>query len=514
MIRKLLRPSSVDHGPVQVTRRRAFLKGLGGFTLALPLLESLLPERAHAQATPKAKRFVALFTHHGGIWSENAFPDESRAPNGVSMLPGHDVHWGDLELTSDGANNELCPLVRAPSDILTPALASKTMILRGLDMNSWMGHGFGCALGNNAASNAGEEDQLEPRPTIDQVMAYSPSFYQDLSTTTLRSMHLGPDWDGYFSYGYANPADQSGEIITTPTIGSSLALWSQIFPVDDNQDESRPLIVDRVYESYSRLRHGTWGAASRMSSADRQRLDDHMDRLLELERKLEAAASCSDLDSPTVDAEDASGAERWQLYNDVLVAAFVCGTSRIATIRADGHWYPGYSSGDWHQEIAHQSDSSPAPNQQEEILLESHRNWLTLQLMDLANKLDAVEEAPGETFLDNSLLMFTSESGPMTHFNWEMPMVTFGGAGGWFNTGRYYDFRNRQDLSHSGSSNFLEAARRPGVSYNQWLANVLLSMDVPTDEWERPGEKGYGAKTSFDSPIMQQASDPLPMLKA
>ncbi|MCA9623355.1 MAG: DUF1552 domain-containing protein [Myxococcales bacterium] len=503
-----------DLGPVYVARRRLFLKGLGGFALALPFLESLTPRGVEAQEAPKPKRFVTLFTHHGGIWSENAFPHESKAPNAASMLPGHDVHWGDLHLEAVGSDNQLSPLVRAPSDILTPTLAQKTMILRGLDMESWMGHGQGFVLGNNADSNLGDQDSLEPRPTIDQVMAYSPSFYRDLSSVTLRSMHLGQDWDGYFAFGYENPSSQSGAIIPMPTIKSSLALWSSIFPVDETQDESRPLIVDRVYESYHRLRSGAWGAASRLSSQDKSRLDDHMDRLLELERKLEAAASCSDLTAPTVDADDVGGEQQWELYNDVLVAAFVCGTSRIATIRAGSHWYPGFSGGDWHQEIAHMSDANPAPNQQEDILVASHRNWLVFQLMELANKLDAIEEGPGETFLDNSLLMFTSESGPMTHFNWEMPVVTFGGAGGWFQTGRYYDFRNRENTSHANSSNFLEAARRPGVRYNQWLANVLLSMDVPASEWERPGEKGYGSMSSFDGPLMQQASDPLPMVKA
>jgi hypothetical protein len=490
--------------------RRQFLKGLGGFALALPFLDSLMPEDAQAQTPPTEKRFVTLYTEHGGIWAENAFPHESQAPNSATALPGHDVHWGDLTLSNNNGEAEISPHVRGATDVLTPALASKMMVMRGLDMESWMGHHRGCALGNNAESNVGEQDGLEARPTIDQVMAYSPSFYQDLSSVTLRSMHLGPSWDGNISWGYENPSTQTGEIISMPSIGSSLALWSLIFPADPNQDDSRPLIVDKVYQSYSNLSSGAWGAASRLSSSDRQRLDAHMDRLLELERKLMAAASCSDLTSPTLDAEDFDGVERWQLYNDVLVAAFVCGTSRVATIRAK-HWYPGYSDGDWHQEIAHKADSNPAPNQQQDILLASHRNWLQGQMFDLASKLDAIEEAPGQTYLDNSLLMFTSESGPATHFNWEMPVVTLGGAGGWFNTGRYYDFRNRQDMTHANSSNFLTAARRPGLRYNQWLANILLSMGVPSSEWERPGEKGYGAKSSFGSPTMQIASDPLPM---
>ena len=67
--------------------RRQFLQGVGGFTLALPFLPSLV-EKAHAQAafTP-APRMVMMATQHGAAYQENMFP---AADHAVQRLLGSD----------------------------------------------------------------------------------------------------------------------------------------------------------------------------------------------------------------------------------------------------------------------------------------------------------------------------------------------------------------------------------------------------------------------------------------
>lgn len=490
-------------------RRRQFLRGLGGTAVALPFLRSLMPGDAAASTFQPPRRFVGLMTDHGGVWPENTYPDESTAPNALPMLPGWDAHWGPLALEPIEGEVQVSPFVRADASVLTASLVAKMMLVRGLDKPFWMGHGSGASLGNFTDSNYTADDpadSLLARPTIDQVMAWSECFYADLSAVTQRSIHLGSS-NPNIAWGYANPAQQSGEITSMPTISSSIALFEQIFPASLQEGEQRPLVVDQVMESYQRLRSGAFGNASRLSAADRQRLDDHMDRIDELQRKLEAA-SCSGVVPPTEDAQDAgSRAEAWALYNDVLVTAFICGTSRIATIKPGTHWYEGVSDFDWHQEVAHRADE-PTNFEVQQMMLESHRNWLRYVLLDLANKLD-IEEADGRTYLDNSLLMYTSEAGSRTHHPADHAILTIGGAGGWFNTGRFYDYRNRADMSRALESDFLSV--RPGVSYNQWLANVLMAMGLPAEEWEWPGEKGYGgAPNGFGSAVLQMASDPLP----
>ena len=49
--------------------RRQFLRGAGGFALAVPLLPSLLPREARASdGIAGPKRFISLSSHHGGVW--------------------------------------------------------------------------------------------------------------------------------------------------------------------------------------------------------------------------------------------------------------------------------------------------------------------------------------------------------------------------------------------------------------------------------------------------------------
>lgn len=499
-----------EHG----LRRRQFLRGLGGTAIALPFLRSLLPREAAAHAYVGDRRFVGMMDNHGGIWPQHTYPPESSATNALAMLPGWDAHWGPLALQPVGDLVEVCPVVRAEPTVLTESLVAKMMFVRGLDVFFWMGHGNGRSLGNFTDSDYEADDppeSLTARPTIDQVMAWSPNFYPDLDAVTVRSIHLGRGWDGNISWGYSNPADQSGEIIPAPTVESSLALFESIFPTAGQEETARPLVVDRVMQSYQQLKSGAFGNAARLSADDRRRLDDHMDRLDELQRKLEAA-SCSGVVPPTMDAYDAPSREQaWSLYNDVIATAFMCGTSRIVTIRPGEHWYDGVSEGDWHQEVAHLADV-PTNTMQQDMMVESARRWFRHVLLDLAQKLD-VEEADGLTYLDNSLLMYTTEAGTITHTPNDIAVITIGGAGGYLNTGRYYDYRKRDDTSVALADDFLTL--RPGVSYNQWLATVLLSMGLPASEWERPGERGYGGTPGgFDDAVLQQASDPLPGMEA
>lgn len=511
-------PRTIDQGPLYAVAgkntRRQFLKCAGALGVALPFLESLQPRAAMAGGFSPPKRFVGLMTHHGGVWPEHMFPSMNTAMNAVGMPCGWDAHWGALSSELVDGEAQVSPFVRADPSVLTDSIVSKLMLIRGLDKPFWMGHGFGAAFGNFNDSNFTADDDPESmpaRPTIDQVMAWSPSFYEDLSSTTLRSIHMGADWPGSIAFGYTNPAEQSGPVIEIPTIDSSIALFNQIFPSAGVGEASRPLVVDQVMESYRSLKDGAFGHASRLSATDRQRLDDHMARLDELERKL-TALSCSDIEQPGTDALDAnSRAERWSMYNDVLATAFICGASRVATVHAGNHWYSGVTDLDWHQEVAHRADE-PTALVEQGMLLDSHRNWFRHVLLDLANKLD-IEEADGRTYLDNSLLVYASESGSRTHTPNDHAVVTLGSAGGWLQTGRLYDYRNREDMSRALADDFLTL--RPGIYYNQWLATVLQAMGVPRDEWEWDGERGYGgAPNGFGSSVAQMASDPMPGMRA
>jgi hypothetical protein len=498
------------------TTRRQVLRGAGGFTLSLPFLPSLATRAYGADPVLNpAPRFVGMTTEHGAVRQENMFPDTAMLTQKEQLFTGHMGSWGQLVRKVNGTMAELSPVLRAPADQLTDRIVGKMNVLRGLDIPFYIAHHTGGHLGNYARNDGngdpGKYVQQFPMPTIDQVMAWSPSFYRDLGPVRERAMVTGSR--GGFSYNFANPTTKSGGIQEIKRPESPRALFDRIFvPNDAPARPQRAPVVDRVLASYKSLRESN----RRLSSDDRERLDNHMVQMAELQRRVKAlppvqTASCKDSKKP---ATDGDGKARFQAMNDVIAAAFMCGTSRVAVISM-AQVLVSYS-GSWHQDVAHQW---PSANPQR-LLVDHHRNAFEWVFLDLARKLD-VEEYGGKTYLDNTLLTWSQESGQSTHDSVGIPAVTAGSAAGWFKTGIYADYRNvraQSTFPHGREHGLMYL----GITWNRWLGTILDSMGIPRAEFEKPGMRGYGhnyvesgSYGKFYVPgVVESASQPVPFLKA
>src|SRR5687767_5959458 len=83
--------------------RRQFLRGAGGFALALPVLPSLLQGRALAQALAPQPRFICMTTEHGGIFDDSMFPAASMLTTQSAMYADHAIKKGALKVRFDGS---------------------------------------------------------------------------------------------------------------------------------------------------------------------------------------------------------------------------------------------------------------------------------------------------------------------------------------------------------------------------------------------------------------------------
>jgi hypothetical protein len=514
--------------PVIDITRRQLLVGLGGATLALPVLPSLLTKTAYGQdpTYTRKPRLYWLCTDHGAAFESSMFPSAAMLTNKQALFADHQIASGALSSTVQGQTRAVSAILSADSSRLSEALVAKMNVLYGLDVPFYIAHNTGLHLGNYARNDGNGGDgaavQSSPRPTIDQILAWSPSFYDDLSTVRERSMIMS---SRPVSWNYSDPEQRGGSIDNVRGYDSSRALFDKIFVPEATGPAPRPPVVDKVLESYKNLRNGS----RRLSAADRQRLDDHMARIAELERKLDAKASCGDVAKPSDDASDHHGntaedaVAYGKLWNDVVAAAFVCGTSRIGVLGYGGTDRFVAYGGDWHQEVAHQWQ---LPDKQE-LIKRSYQQVFEGIFLDLAAKLD-VEEAPGMTYLDNSLLVWSQESGMSTHDSVTIPVITFGSAAGFFKTGLLVDYR-RVGNADSTFDPMAGGKQYLGLLYNQWLATVLQAMGVPPSDFERWGHKGYGvpfvSKESWTPPYAKHygdtssryfsmASDVLPFLKA
>ncbi|HZH03538.1 MAG TPA: DUF1552 domain-containing protein [Myxococcaceae bacterium] len=514
-----------DPSDVRRSTRRQLLRGAGGFTLALPVLPSLLtPREARAAETRGPIHLVQFQSDHGGAAGANMFPADQTLTDTLSY-GGHLVRRGALRPARSAGKASLSPILTADEGVLTDKLAAKINVIRGLDVPFYIAHNTGLYLGNYAANDGNGSDgivvQKQSRPTIDQLLAWSRSFYGGAETIRERFMHIGEGGRRGLSWTYSNPQARTGEIQPTGAAWSATEWFNRIF-VPNAPVDARAPVVDRVLQDYLRLRNGN----RRLSTPDRHRLDDYMQRLSEIERRLKVRVSCGGVQAPAKDSFElmrqpsfyvdlAMQAEAQSLVNDVIVAAFICGTSRIAVVQQLGHMSD--FKGDWHQDIAHKH-WYPAEQQ---IMVDAYRAFFEKAFLDLANKLEAVTDATGRTLLDQSLVTWSHECGWWTHESQSIPVVAAGSAGGFLKTGQYCDYRNLNRVANPGGYMGGTEVTWSGLIYNQWLGTVMQAMGMPKSEYERDGVGGYGVKyigegqaALYPNSVFSVMSDVLPFLKA
>jgi hypothetical protein len=488
--------------------RRLLLRGAGGALLALPLLPSLFsPRDAKAQATAPGKCFVHFRTPHGGISTANMWPGDAALTEKRSYT--HEVRRGPLIAATSGGNAVISPVLTASAAALTPKLVAKMNILRGLDIPTYMAHNFGGALGYY---DADKEAPQEPRATVDQLMAHSPAFYSNVDSVRQRSIAIGKSTG---SYGYRTPGMRSSGVSSSAVGGteSSQGLFDTLLAGTKSANPSPaatpPPVVDRILDSYKRLRNGN----KRLSQEDKLRLDQHINAVAELQRRLgtTVAAGCQvpirpgtdNLRLRPMDGSPEKNVQFFTLINEVLAVAMNCGATRIATFSIDENnqalTFTGRAAQgeDWHNNVAHAASSSESA---EGLIKQFNQVFFSGVYMDLVNRLEGFTDGMGGTLLDHSLLAWGQESGNVTHFAFSMPVVTAGSAGGAIETGSYCDYRNlERRLSGDSSTGSESDTLWPGLTYNQWLSTALMAMGVPQDEWAEPSHPGYGAKVTYPS---------------
>jgi hypothetical protein len=517
--------------------RRQLLAALS----SLPVVPALLGTRAHAQGMPMPKFYVHFCTGHGAIWNSNMYP-QAASPT-TQQYGGRTVRRQPLTLSVANGRASLSRVLSGASGVFTQAIANKMNVIQGLDWPLYLGHHSGGHLGNIARNdgNSGTEGDgflvgQHPRVTIDQLMAWSPEFYPSLAGVRQRVLHMG----NRLSYVWANPGTRSGEVQEFAGTRDSHTWYDRLFPpgTTTGGPAPRPPAVNRVRDDYQRLLE----SEKRMSTADRQRLEQHIQRLDELRRRLNVTvgANCvqpartaqsnhSMYGRPYVGDYDVNPGKQSassQMLNDLIVSAFSCGLSRIAVVGADST-FTNYA-GDYHQEVAHRAEqTAPArdnqqPTDPQSILAGGNQRFFETVLLDLVAKLEATPDGQGGTLLDHSLVVWSQESGNITHNTFSVPVITFGGAGGYFTTGQYVDYRNTA-LNYD-----MNAAERqhPGLFMHQWLGMSLRAMGVPAAQWAEQNHGGYGYRYAnvnwgnfntaqgYPDALWNTAGQDLPWLKA
>jgi hypothetical protein len=422
--------------------RRAVLRGmLGGaaVTVGLPFLERQLNSRGDAFADGSL-----LPTRFGlWMWGNGGLPDR--------WVPA-----------TEGADWEPSLLLQA----IWP-YRSKLAVLTGLDVRvpNTIPHFSGAAgLLTGRAPLGVEGDNTFASATVDQVIAAEVG-----GETRFRSLEVGVQ-PGVGSLSYngpnsPNPAETSPYALFDRLFGDGFTAPGEEVRIDPKL-RLRRSVLDAVAGQATALQ-------SRVGSADRQRLDQHLSGIRDLEVRLQRMeenppdlAACMRPGAPLEGLDMAQLAERHDVLADLLAMSVACDQTRIFSMFFHGavsNWlFPGSSAG--HHQLTH-----------DELGTQPEVEAITLQIMDVMasfiGKLDAIPEGDG-TLLDHCAVLCASEIAlGRTHAIDNMPLIVAGSANGALRVGEHI----RSAAPGNASEVMLTLIRAMGINKADWGAGDSLA---------------------------------------
>jgi len=395
--------------------RRTFLRGMGA-VLGLPLLDAMVPALAAAAESSKAPRrlgFVYL-------------------PNGVSMNFKGVNYWKPRGV---GADFEFSP-------ILTPlsAFRDRLVVVSGLSHHQADVLQDG-ANGDHTRGTSSWLTGVHPRHTegadvlngvsADQIAAGK--LGQD---TALPSLELATDLnylagscENGYSCVYMNTLAWSSATTPLPTENNPRIVFERLFGEGGTsaqrlaQARERASILDSVTDELGRL-------VRTLGPGDRSKVDDYVDSVREVERRIQrvethAATSAPTLDRPMGIPERFD--EHVRLMFDLQCLAFQSDITRVVTFmlgrELNFRTYPEIGITEGHHGLSHHSDD---PNK-----LARYAKLNTYQAQLFAAFLERLRATPdGDgNLLDHSMFLYgASLSNPNLHAHYDLPLLVVGGG--------------------------------------------------------------------------------------
>jgi hypothetical protein len=201
---------------------------------------------------------------------------------------------------------------------------------------------------------------------------------------------------------------------------------------------------------------------NRLASHDRQKLDQYLTGLREIEARIQKAERYGKLKDPGVETPagvPGNYTDHVQLMFDMLVLAFQTDSTRVATLLTahDGsnRSFDQIGITEGHHDLTHHQNRKEWIDKVADIDL-----WYVKQFATFLDKMGAVKDADGKTLLDNSMIVYGSgnaDANRHTHSN--LSVLLAGAGGGALKTGRYV-----KHPSQPMTNLFLGMARTLGVS--------------------------------------------------
>jgi Protein of unknown function (DUF1552) len=418
--------------------RRTFLRGLGA-TMALPLLDSMVPSISAAGSSKPPIRLGYVYTPNGIVGACD------KSPRPFMWTP-----------KAAGANVALSPTMKA----LEP-YRDRINVFSGLAQVN--GRALGDGPGDHARATATFLTGVHPRKTggadfqlgisADQVAAKELGKYTQLSSLELglEPQPLAGNCDSGYTCAYMSMSWR-GPTSPLPAEINPRAVFERLFGDGDSTDArtraarlaSQKSVLDYVTASLSRLRMS-------IGSGDKRKLEEYLESVRDIERRIQLAEEQNH--STPLPALERPGAvpddylQYTRLMIDMQVLAWQTDMTRVASLMLgrDGsnRAYREIGISDGHHSISHHRGDSERLDKLIKID-ELHVSMFAYLLQRLSETPDG-----DGTLLDHSLVLFgssISESNIHTHD--DLPIVLAGTASGQVKGNRHLVYRKETPLNN------------------------------------------------------------------
>ena len=435
--------------------RRTFLYGTGA-AFALPLLDAMTPAFATGAARPTRLGFFQV-------------------PNGIMNLQNEfsPKAVGDLELT---------PILQPLADF-----KDRLLVFSGLDSQQAAGLGFEIAgdhpractawlTGTHAKMTAGAD--LHAGVSVDQIAARE--FGKE---TQLASLEVGLEnsevvgsCEAAYSCAYFNTISWRDESTPMPMESRPRALFERLFGAAGTDPKVRQIlrqedrsILDAVNEDVKRLQ-------GRLGGPDRGKIDQYLDAVRDVERRIQRAEAQGDHDLPAMEGpRDAPSvfSDYFKVMTDLMVLAWQTDMTRVCTFQM-GHEmslrsYPELGFSDSHHSQTHHHGEA------DKIAKVIQINTLHVKMMAYyLEKLRSTPDGDG-SLLDHSMILYGAAlSDANLHLYTSLPLMLVAGGVNGIKGGQHLQYPARTPMSNL----LLTMLDKAGVPHVEKLGDSTGKLDL------------------------------------
>jgi hypothetical protein len=395
--------------------RRTFLQGMGA-SLALPLLDAMYP--ALARAVTPATRLSYVYV-----------------PNGIMM-----DSWTP---TTAGADFELTPVLNELADF-----RDQFLVLSGLDGGPIIdgmggGHPRATAMWLTGVDPKKSDHDVQAGVSVDQIAARELGKHTQLASLELgteNAAELVGAISGY-SAAYVNTISWRTPTTPLPVVHHPRAVFERLFGDGDSTSPKERLarirenrsLLDSVIREVDRL-------ARELGPDDRIKLDQYLEAIRDIERRIEMAERDSSQEMPEMERPVGIPPyeEHVKLMFDLQVLAFQTDLTRVITFmmareKSELVYYQ-LGQTEPHPSLTHNRGLTDMMRQTAEINIYHAR--LFSYFLD---KLRSTQDGEGGSLLDNSLIVYGSGLGDGDlHTQQKMPILLAGRGSGQIKKGGYH----------------------------------------------------------------------------